>query len=229
MTEEENSVRVRTPTKKSSVAVYFVLMLLGCVAIGISGEALELNPFISWGLAGVLLVGAIYWCFKLEKKHREKHPKQLKQAWEKAQRKRTAVVNTLILGITALLMIAGTRDLAFKFFALCIISYVFYLIYSVAYALVEPHAKDRKSATQLAITIIFVVVFIINASRQSKSPALENHPNPQQSTDDMSLQKSLGRMTPQQYQAILKMMSPQRRQESIESLSRSQRERLLPD
>ena len=73
MTEEENSVRVRTPTKKSSVAVYFVLMLLGCVAIGVSGEALELNPFISWGLAGVLLVGAIYWCFKLEKKHKEKH------------------------------------------------------------------------------------------------------------------------------------------------------------
>ena len=175
MTEEENSVRVRTQSKKSSVAVYFVLMLLGCFFIGVSGEALELKPFISWGLAGVLLVGAIYWCFKLEGKHREKHPKQ---AWEKAEWRRTAVVNTLILGITALLMIAGTRDLAFKFFALCIISYVFYLIYSVAYALVEPHAKDRKSATQLAITIIFVVVFIIIASRQSKSPALENHPNP---------------------------------------------------
>ena len=153
-------------------------MLLGCVAIGISGEALELNPFISWGLAGVLLVGAIYWCFKLEKKHREKHPKhpkQPKQAWEKAQRKRTAVVTTLILGITAILMIAGKGGFAFGFLALSVGACVLYLW---AYELVEPYAKDRKSAIRLAITIIFVVITVACACRQMERPAIENRPNP---------------------------------------------------
>ena len=175
LTEEETSVRVRTPTKKSSVAVYFVLMQLGCVAIGVSGEALELNPFISWGLAGVLLVGAIYWCFKLEKKHREKHPKQPKQAWEKAQRKRTAVVTTLILGITAILMIAGKGGFAFGFLALSVGACVLYLW---AYELVEPYAKDRKSAIRLAMTIIFVVIAVAYGSRQMERRAIENRPNP---------------------------------------------------
>ena len=82
--------------------------------------------------------------------------------------------------------------------------------------------------TWIYLLLMLIVMFTFKSARDEAFEAKHETLN-QQSTDDMSLQKSLDRMTPQQYQAILKMMSPQRRQESIESLSRSQRERLLPD
>ena len=222
MTEEENSVRVRTPTKKSSVAVYFVLMLFGCVAVGMGSEAMGINAYISWGLVGLLLLGAIYWCFTLERKHKEKHPKK---PWEKARTKRIALITSLALGIPTVLAFAGLHQAAGWFVCLALIGGGVCVLFLWAYGLVEPHAKDRKSAIKLAIILILVVAGVAYGVKQAERPVLENH----QSTDGISLQDSFDRMTPQQYQAILKMMSPQKRQESIESLSRSQRERLLPD
>lgn len=169
MTEEENNFHNRKPSRKSSVPVYFVLMLFGCLFIGGVGAAAGLNPFVSFGIP---LFGSIYWCYKLEMKHWEKYPRQ---AWEKAQAKRTAVVTTLILGITAILMIAGKVEFAFGFLGLSVLACMLYL---GAYELVQPHAKDRKSAIQLAITVIVVIVVVVYVSKQSQRPAIKNRPNP---------------------------------------------------
>ena len=96
----------------------------------------------------------------------------------------------------------------------------------------ESEKSDSPSEWSLPswiyLLLMLIVMFTFKSARDEAFEAKHETLN-QQSTDDMSLQKSFDRMTPQQYQAILKMMSPQKRQESIESLSRSQRERLLPD
>lgn len=172
MTEEESDIHDRNHTKKSSVAVYFVLMLFGCVLVGVAGGALGTSPLASWGLAGLLLLGAVYWCFKLEMKHRKENPKQ---SWEKAQAKRTAVVAVLIIGITAILLAAGQ---GFAAFCILLLSLGVCVAYLWAYTLVEPYAKDRKSAIWLAITIIVVVAIAAYASRQAQKPALEQKANP---------------------------------------------------
>ena len=96
----------------------------------------------------------------------------------------------------------------------------------------ESEKSDSPSEWSLPawiyLLLMLIVMFTFKSARDEAFEAKHETLN-QQSTDDMSLQKSFDRMTPQQYQAILKMMSPQKRQESIESLSRSQRERLLPN
>ena len=172
LTEEQNSPHVRKPSKKSSVAVYFVLMLIPCICIGAFGEALGVSPLISWGLEGVLLLGAIYWGLKIEMKHRENHPKQI---WEKAQAKRTAIVTIAIAVITTILAILGQGPIAIGFLVL---SVVLCLVYLWAYELVEPYVKDRKSAIQLAIAIIVIVFVVAVATKQFQKPHSLNHEVP---------------------------------------------------
>lgn len=131
--------------------------------------AAGLNPFVSFGIP---LLGSSYWCFKLEMKHWEKYPRQ---EWEKAQAKRTVVVTTLILGTTAILLMAGKAEFAAGFLLLSVLACLLYL---GAYEIVQPYAKDRKSAIRLAITIIVVIVVVVYVSKQSQRPAIKNRPNP---------------------------------------------------
>ena len=120
-------------------------------------------------MAGLLLLGAIYWCYKLERKHAEKHPKQ---DWEKAQARRTGVITSLVVGVPAVLVIAGQYDAAASFVLIAALSGFVFMVYSVIEVIEtrvnkKPHMKFRISSGIATIVMVVVIYLIILASKQA--------------------------------------------------------------
>ena len=168
MIKEENNLDNRKPSKKSWGPACDTAMLFSCLLIGILVfEMCGAGSLVSWVVGGGLVLGAGYWCYKLERRDKENRQKEL--AWRKGQAKRTTVVTVLILGTTAVLAIAGQASAALGFL---LMSTGICVLYLFVYELIEPYTKDRKSAIQLAIklaiTIMIVIAVVAYASRQTQ-------------------------------------------------------------